>query len=397
MSVLKFTGSVFAAAVLAASFSSNASATSATLVVSNGAPVSIVSASGFSYAAIPGGGASTLNVNTEGFLFCANVYSDAPPVATITFAPGHTRWTLPSVIDVRNVGYSGGVLNVNQNGPESSLACQVRGPDGKVSSAFSGYGNFTFRDSFESDTVAQFENQVNWVPVPGFNWLAPDWKVVPNDACTWDMTTNLPQVTEDTVCAASAGVRPPAVGSQNDARYGDRSPTMWTKTTVNKFVYLARIDARFGLMQGAPNASFSPTTPPQHATSSSSVDIAVRDGFDSNYLSATGTYCLLRALPTVLDENVCSDSAVYSSHSFSGNLLERVTLSDGWEKSKSMFVAVVRSRVSIFNGGAPIAAIATITDPGVSLHEAGDEFIGDNVVFGFVEGEHFPWMPAGTP
>lgn len=397
MSVLKFAGSVFAAAIVAGSISSSASASSPTLVVSGGPPVSIVSASGFSYAATPGGGASTLNVTTEGFLFCANVYSDIPPVATITFAPGHVNWTLPSAIDVRNVGYSGGVLNVNQNSTESSLACQVRGPDGKVNSAFSGYGNFTFRDSFESDTVAQFENQVNWVPVAGFNWMTPDWKVVPNDSCTWDMNTNLPQVSEAAVCAASAGVRPPAAGSQNDARYGDRSPTMWTKTTVNKFVYLARIDARFGAMQGTPNASFSPATPPQQAASASSVDIAVRDGFDSDYLSAVGTYCLLRALPAVLDENVCGDSAVYSSHSLNGNLLERVTLSDGWEKSKSMFIAVVRNRVSIFSGGAPVSAIATITDPGVSRHEGGDEFTGDNVVFGFVEGEHFPWMPAGTP
>lgn len=387
------------AATVAALLLSTTAAASPTLIINDGAAVDVQT---FSYA----GGAvgAMLDVTTEGYAICANV---GQALATpVSMQAHHPRWTMPVANDVRNVTYTNGVLRVNKGvstfSPEGSLACQMRGASGEVSAPFSGYGDGLFRDGWEGYSSVQFGNLVNWLPVDDFSWSSPDWRVVPNDACTWDMDPNTPAVAESAVCAAATGVRPVDGGSQNDARFGDRAPTMWTATTASSFIYLARIDARFGPPDGAPNSHFPIGTPqrPDQAQSSS-VDVVIRDAYDSNYLQANGSYCLLRKLPAVLDENVCASEDVYYSHGLSGTnnpdgmLNERIPLVAGFNTAASLYVAVVRQkRAGGTSAGScqPYSAIATIIDPGVARNENGDEFIGDDVVFGFRNSDSFEWM-----
>lgn len=399
MSVKKFAGNLFVGTVAAVSILSTAAA-APSLVINDGAPVSIKMPPGFSYAANASGTASILDVTTDGFVFCANVNAGTvPPSTIVTMEPQHLGWTLPVAGDIRGVSYTDGVLAVNKGAgnftPETTLNCQMRGQVGEIATPFSGFGDFLFRDGLDSFVEVQYSNLVNWLPVPDFSWDNPDWSKVPNDSCTWDQDPNSPAIAENTLCAAAAGVRQIAPNSTNDARYGDRAATMWTKSTSTRFIYLARIDSRFGPQQGVPNANF-PAGTPQQVGQTSSVDIALRDGYDSDYLSAAGTYCLLRELPATLTDNVCSDPAVYYSDSVNGNLSERITLDTAWAKAKSLFVVVVRTKSNDPDDqppiNTPVAAIAAISDPGVSRNEGGDEFIGDNVVFGFPEGQGFPWM-----
>jgi hypothetical protein len=389
--VKKFAATALAATAAASILSTATAAPS--LVINDGEASDIQT---FSYVADAGGLASTLKVNTPGYVFCANVGTTT--ATPISMQPLHDRWTLASATDIPTVRYNGGVLSINKQ-VETSLACQVRGPYGELRSPFSGFGDMLFRDSWEGLLDQQFDNLVNWQPVPAFTWSAADWTQVPNDSCTWDLNPNVPVLSEDSLCAAAAGVRPVAGNSQNDARYGDRAPTMWTQSTTSKFIYLARIDARFGSPNGAPNSHFPQGAQGPNQQQSSTVDIAIRDAYDSNYLSASGTYCLLRQLPATLDDNVCSSGDVYFSKSLIANpggiVSERIPLSLGFTQAASLFIAVVRSKSTDLPPRCqPAAAIAVLADPVVSRHEAGDEFIGDDVAFGFYGNEQFPWMGA---
>lgn len=395
---------VYPATIVAALLLSTTAAASPALIINDGQSIDVLTPPGFTYVTSAGGTSSVLDVTTEGYAICANIgQAESTPVS---MQAHHPRWTMPIAKEVRNVSYTNGVLRVNKGAgafsPESTLGCQVRGPKGELSSPFSGFGDGLFRDSWEGFASVQFGNLVNWLPVDGFSWSTPDWRVVPNDSCTWDMDPNSPQSAENSVCAAAAGVRPVAGGSQNDARYGDRAPTMWTATTTSNFIYLARIDARFGAQSGAPNSHFPVGTPQRpNQAQSSSVDVAIRDAYDSNYLSANGTYCLLRQLPAVLDDNVCAGGDVYYSQGLvgqdnpSGFVNERVPLVAGFNTAASLYVAVVRQKLVGGTSAAscqPYAAIAAITDPGVARNENGDEFIGDDVVFGFRNADSFEWM-----
>lgn len=392
ISVKKFAATALAATAAASTLPTATAAPS--LLINDGQPIGIQT---FSYVTDAGGQASTLKVSTPGYVFCANV---GPTTATtISLQPQHDRWTLPSARDIPTVGYNGGVLSINKQ-VETSLACQVRGPLGEIGSPFSGFGDMLFRDNWEGLTDQQFAALVNWRPVPEFTWSEPDWTQVPNDSCTWDLDPNTPVSSENSLCAAASGVRPVAGGSPNDARYGDRAPTMWTQSTTSNFIYVARIDARFGQPNGAPNSHFSQGGPPQQPgqQQASSVDVQILDAYDSTYLGASGTYCFLRQLPATLDDSVCSGSDVYYSKSLTGTaggiVSERIPLAIGFTQAASMYVAVVRQK----SGGSspstcqPAAAIAAVADPGVSRHEGGDEFIGDDVVFGFRPGDSFQWM-----
>jgi hypothetical protein len=395
---------VYPATIVAALLLSTTAAASPALIINDGQSIDVLTPPGFTYVASAGGTSSVLDVTTEGYAICANVgqYQSTP----VSMQAHHPRWTMPAAKDVRNVSYTGGVLRVNKGAatfsPETSLGCHVRGPEGELSTPFSGFGDGLFRDSWEGFASVQFGNLVNWLPVDGFSWSTPDWRVVPNDSCTWDMDPNSPQTAENSVCAAATGVRAVAGGSQNDARYGDRAPTMWTATTTSNFIYLARIDARFGSPSGAPNSHFPVGTPqrPDQAQSSS-VDVMIRDAYDSNYLSANGSYCLLRQLPVALDDNVCAGGDVYYAHSLvtqdnvSGFLEERIPLVAGFNTASSLYVAVVRQKLPGGTSAAscqPYSAIATVIDPGVARNENGDEFIGDDVVFGFRNTDSFEWM-----
>lgn len=389
--VKKFAATALVASAAASILSTATAAPS--LVINDGEPVDIQT---FSYVTDAGGLTSTLKVSSAGYVFCANVGTTT--ATPISMQPQHDRWTLAPAMDIPTVGYNGGVLSINKQ-LETSLACQVRGPLGELRSPFSGFGDMLFRDNWEGLLDQQFTNLVNWQPVPAFTWSAPDWTQVPNDSCTWDLDPNRPVLSENSLCAAAAGVRPVAGGSQNDARYGDRAPTMWTQSTTGNFIYLARIDTRFGLPSGAPNSHFPASPPPQGPEQASAVDVAIRDAYDSTYLSANGTYCFLRQLPATLDDNVCSSGDVYFSKSLAqsdipGMVSERIPLAVGFTQAASLYLAVVRQKT----GGSspatcqPTSAIAAVADPGVSRHEAGDEFIGDDVVFGFRPGDSFQWM-----
>ena len=393
ISVKKFAATTLAATAAASTLSIATAAPS--LLINDGQPIDIQT---FSFVTDVGGLASTLKVNTPGYVLCANV--GPMTAAPISLQPEHDRWTLPSARDIPTVGYNGAVLSINKQ-VETSLACQVRGPLGEIGSPFSAFGDKLFRDNWEGMIDQQFANLVNWRPVPEFTWSDPDWTQVPNDSCTWDLDPNTPVSSEDSLCAAAAGVRPMADGSPNDARYGDRAPTMWTQSTTSNFIYVARIDTRFGQPGGAPNSHFSQGGPPQQPTQqqASAVDVAIRDAYDSTYLSASGTYCFLRQLPATLDDSVCSGGDVYWSRSLAqsdvpGFVSERIPLAIGFTQAASLYLAVVRQK----SGGSspstcqPAAAIAAIADPGVSRHEGGDEFIGDDVVFGFRPGDSFQWM-----
>lgn len=395
-SVKKIVGCVLAGAVVSVSLVPVAQAT-ANLAINDEAQLGIQTPLGFTY--VSTGASSTLNVQTDGYAFCANVYPDTPPTASAAiFTPTRTRWTLPSVVDVQSITYADGILRVNKPltglSIESTLVCQTRGAQGDISRPFSAYGEWLFRDGMEQQLSAatQYANMTNWIPPAGFSWAQSGaWDQVPADPCNFDMgSTDTPLVAENSLCAAATGVRPAAT-----AAYGVRAPTMWTQASGSSFIYLARIDARLGSQATAPNSSFRVVGPKTMQTqgTSNSVTTEVRDGFDSDYLSSGGTFCLLSVLPTSLTSTVC-DGAVVSGPvhgtlqtSFPLSLFPSAPIA-------SFYVAVVRTinPNSPPTINTPVAAMAVLGDPGTVRHDAGDEFTGDNVVFGFPDSSGaFSW------
>lgn len=371
-----------------------------------------------------GAGQSQLSVSADGFVLCANVDAGGGIVpGAITLAPLLGPWALPTAVDVRALAFVGGTLSINAGASlgllPTTLTCQVRDVDGRVASPFSTTGNFIFVDGFDVGLdILQRTYLVNWVPDTslGFDWPgvnSPDWKQAPNDSCTWGTNpntalTDVPQVSEASLCAAATGVRPVGTTSQNDTRYGDRSLTMWTSSTTvgNQFVYIARIDTRLGAQPPGdlPNSHFLNMGP--NAPLASVVDVAIRDAYDGNYLMAGGTYCLRNELPTPvpgqplqIPDNVCAagDPHVYYTGTLpaadGGILSERVSLIPA-AKAQSLFVVVMRQKKpgGVIGSCRPAAAIAVLPSPDVSINEAGDSFIGDDVVYGFRNTDSFEWM-----
>lgn len=386
----KIVGCVLGSAVVSISLVPAAQA-AANLAINDETQLVVQTPQGFSY--VSAGSSSVLNVQTDGFVFCANVYPDLPPTTTaVTFAPSHTRWTLPTAIDVQSITYASGVLRVNKAlsglSTESTLVCQTRGAQGDISRPFSAYSEWLFRDGMESQLSAavQYANMVNWVPPAGFSWAQTGaWSQVPTDACNFDRTSaDMPLVPENSLCAAATGV----------GTNGTRSATMWTQISGSSFIYLARIDGRLGAQVLGPNANFQVTdwSNQQVQSSTNSVDTAIGDGFDSTYLSAGGSYCLLTNLPTTLTPTVCSGAPV--SGTLNGLLKTKFTLSLSFPvaPATSFYVAVVRPIIGVAPT-TPVAAIAVMADPGTVRHDAGDSFTGDDVVFGFpTSAGTFPWM-----
>ena len=400
-SVKLFKGSVLAgalASVLAIPTAAAQTAPSVSVLVNDEAPLTVPSSPGFSYVA--GATTSTLSVTSDGYLLCANVYpTGAPGSAMTVLAPGHLRWILPSATDVRSVTYTGGALSINKPAtglsPETSLVCHVRDAQGKIANPFDAFGDGIFDAGYESVMATQYGNMVNWRPSQGFSWDQADWSQVPPDSCNFDGTSaDTPRVSEGTLCAAASGVRP------STKAYGDRAPTMWTGTVGSSFIYLARVDVRIGAPTAAPNSGFyvPPTTAAQTADWSNSVTTEIRDGFDSQYLSAAGTWCFLNSLPSnaTLDATVCANAASTSTGTLNGALAENVTVSISTPHAPitSFFVAVIRT-INTNNPPAistPVAAVAVMADPGTVRHDGGDGFVGDDVVFGFPGTGGFPWM-----
>ena len=390
----KFAGCVFAGAAASIPMVAAAQAVP-TLMVNDESPLAL---SAFSYVAT-GSSTSELKVTSDGFLLCANV-GPTLPTTSKKLTPTRPRWMLPSVSDLQTLGYNSGTLRVHKlttaSSIESTLTCAVRGADGTAASPYSPYGDLVFRDAFVPTRDRLYGNMVNWAPTAEFNGWAPKGdgvlSGVPTDPCTLDLNVDTPLVTETSACVAATGVRPAA-----GQTYGERAATMWTAVSGTKFVYLVRIDARLGPQSGPSNGNFPPPPPVVNAPAASSIDVAIRDAYDSNYLAPTASYCFLRALPagTALNANVCSDAAMLSTHSANGVLQERIGLDAAQFKATSRYLAVVRD---IVPGGSlpayetPIVAMAVFASPDVVRHEAGDAFTGDDVIFGFPYNSVFSWM-----
>lgn len=364
-------------------------AQAAQLAVNDEVPLTIVSP-GFFYTTTQSSQVGNLSVTMDGYLFCANVILEEQDVSAVTMTPGHARWSLPSAV-VKSVAYSGGKLEINRSGNGSeptTLVCHARGPLGQIATPFSRWGRGVFGNGFDSLEANQYESLVNWMPVAGFDWNQPDWTQVPTDSCQFDMTPeNSPAVEEGTLCAAAAGVRP------GQTAFGTRAPTMWTATHGSNFIYLARIDARLGAqsIDGSNSQFESPLSISDVEDVPSSINFKVRDGFDSQYLSPTGTYCFLSSLPATLTSSVCTGAP--AGGPVDGTFDYSIALSVLTTPTLSRYVAVIRSTTTNFPPiHTPIAAISIMSEPTTAREEQGDAFVGDNVIFGFPGGGGFPWM-----
>lgn len=426
MALTKYATHLLAGALALASIGTVAAQSAPALIVGDGTSVPITSPTQY----IAAGSTSTLRATAAGYVLCANVDIGAGvSPGMVSFAPLRDGWSLPTAGDVQTVNYNGGILYINKSTATSplttTLVCQLRDGEGKVATAYSAYGDRLFDDTFDLDANARQRSYLaNWAPAAnlGFHWSAPDWKRVPNDSCVWGINPNnstedsdyedVPQIAESGLCAAATGVR--TASSQNDARYGDRAPTMWANTTTSgKFVYLARIDARLGPQSAddLPNSHFVSTGELPHGSTpaASFVDVAIRDAYDSNYLAPGATYCFLNELPvdkmdgSNLRDDVCASSHAYftgtlNAGSNDGNLYERISLTPyGQGRIQSLYVAVVRARTA---GGSiascqPAAALAVLPNPDYSAQNGGDAFTGDDVVYAFRNGDSFSWMGMG--
>lgn len=409
-SLKPFAGYMFAGAMLSAAAIPTAHA-AVSLVVNNKAlavqtptlpvPPSSAAAAGISYKAT-GAQASALTVHTEGFLFCANLSPAAPPPESriVTLIPAHESqglipahaWTLPTATDVVSVAYRGSVLSVNRNRngvDPSSLTCHGVGADGGVGS---GLTEGIFDHPFEKPTANHYKHLVNWMAPGDFDWTAPaNWGDVPVDPCS--PSTNEPaQIVEDAACVAATGVRGKTSGAT-------RAATMWTASNGSSFTYVFRFDARYGpQLPGIGGTLEVPSVQELGAPAGAGqVKFGVRDAFDSTYLGASGGhYCLLSDLPAPpLTSTVCAGSTLHSLDE--GPLQFEISLGEppAADPVKSFYVAVTRPIV----GGppdlnTPVAGVAVFVDPVVSDAEVGgDQFSGDNVVFGFMPASTgFPWM-----
>ena len=367
-----------------------------TVIVNDEAPLNVQSPEGFSY--LLSDGAGSLNVNTDGFLFCANVYPDVPPdLNQVVLVPQHGDWALPTAIDVPAINYTGSKLQINRGatGPlDTSLVCHAVGPQGETTTALS---DGVFTNSLETKTFQQYTNLINWIAPQGWNWNAPNWPAVPTDPCT-PTQVQPAQVDENVTCAAVSGARPAAAGGTT------RAATMWTGTDGSNFFYVMRVDARFGPLTDVDDTG--PRAPQQADPSNpdgsgGSVTVKVSDGYDRGaigqggpgYLGDIGTYCILTDLPTALDGNVCVNALF--TDSLNGPLSYKFVLSivPPSNPRASFYIAFIRPIV----GAPPTLAEAAVgasilIEPSVTAI-GGDAFKGDDVLFGFLpSSQGFPWM-----
>lgn len=345
-------------------------------------------APGFTYTTETAGVASSLNVTTDGYLFCANI-GEEPAANIVKLAPGHSRWTLPNAF-LETTTYSGGTLYVNRpiSGAsiEHTLTCQARGAQGEVFNPYSRFGVGVFRDGYEGKEPTQYWSMVNWQPVDGFDWAAPDWTQVPTDACQFEMTPeDSPAVEESTLCAAATGI-------VQGGEFGTRSPKMWTASSGANFIYAARIDVRLGEQEvNAANEGFQADENPGIQGLPNSVTFVVRDGYDSQYLSSAYTYCLLDSLPATLSATTCNGN---NPESDVGIVSRPIAMDFLTLTSLSRYLVVIRTKTTDLPPiSTPVAAVSVLSDPTVARNEGGDTFVGDNVIFGFsLQGDGFPWM-----
>lgn len=365
----------------------------ATLVVNREQPIQISTTPGFNYQVQGGNG--SLTVDTEGWLFCANV-PDAAELQ-VSLVPQHGNWRMPVAKDVSTVNYSNGALYVNR-GAQSTLMCHGVGAEGEIGSPFT---EGLLRSAFESKTIEQYSNLVNWIAPPGFGWgVAANWSQVPADPC--NPTPNQPaQISEATLCAAATGVRDPGAGG------AVRSPIAWTATPDGSNFYCAvRVDARYGAQGEFDAAPAVPVFNELGPEDAGSIAVTLVDAYDrgeagvgGGYLGDGGQWCALADLPQGLTPNVCANAP--SAGTLNGPLgadpNHALSLHVGPPptglSAVSFYVVLIRPIVGPPPpAGQPAVAVAVLTEPS-AVAEDGDRFRGDDVVFGFLPGTSgFPWM-----
>jgi hypothetical protein len=370
----------------------------ATLIVNNEAPLNLQTPPGFTY--VTQGDTGTLSVATDGFAFCANVFPSTqhPGFNEVALAPQHDQWRFPTAIDLPSIIYGGGVLAVNHNAQgvvDTTLVCHTAGAQGETLTALT---DGILSSSYESKTVEQFTNLINWIPSQGFNWADPDWSLVPTDPCS-PSAGQPARVVENITCAAVSGARPAAAGAT------ERAPTLWTGTDGVNFFYVARIDARYGEQNEADGTG--PALPEasgeEHPDGSFAATLRVVEAYDrgvvgvgGGYLGDIGLWCILTEVPATLTANVCVGAPV--SGLLNGPLgsdfpaIEIGTPPLGTSR-RSYYVGFVRPIVGAPPSvNEPAVALSILLEPSV-IGEGGDAFKGDDVVFGFLPvSQGFPWM-----
>ena len=363
----------------------------ATLVVNRETPLEITGNPGFTY--LVNGVNGSLNVATEGFLFCANIVGNGdPPNSLVTVVPQHGNWRFPIANDVEGVSYNQGQLMVNRQ-PTPSLVCHTAGPQGQTATSLS---DGIFRNAYETVANEQFSNLINWVPPVGFSWGNPTWSAVPADPCT--PSANQPAaVDENVACAAVSGQRTAGAGATM------RAPTLWTGSDGASFFYVARVDARYGPLSANPAAPSMPVIGGPAPTGTNTAQMTIVDAYNSGvvgvgggYLGDTGTWCILTQFPTALSNSLCSGAATSGplngplGANFSGFAVGVPPL--GLE-SVSFYVAFIRPIIGTAPPiNEPAVAVSVMVEPSV-VAEGGDAFKGDDVVFGFLPASTgFPWM-----
>lgn len=353
-------------------------------------------APGFSYVQ-SSASASTLDVYTEGFLFCGNP-SSAPSNTAASLQIRHedqsatsaVPWAFAKAVDVPQIVYNAGTLSVNPTAA-TTLTCLSSAVDGAL---VSGLRDGIFDSGYESATETNYGHAINWVPPASFNWdqTQPDWSQVPVDPCS-PSEAQPARVNEDIACAAVTAVRPPAQTGGDPTRAG----RIWTVSDGTTFTYLFQVDVRFGAQPPAGAIGFSDSTGDAGTDGNLNVFFTVVDAFDTAYLSTqpgTGEYCILTQLPTVLNSSVCSGSPVAQLNGQPLSFSASVDSATPYHR----YFAIKRPI-----GGAPHSNLETpvvgvsILVEGAIVSAGGDKFSGDNIAFGFMPSspKGFPWMRGG--
>lgn len=388
MPAFKTSAATVSACLAASVFFTPVFCSAASLIVNKEQPLNISASPGFSY--VVSGSNGSLSAQTDGFLFCANI--GAPAATAVTLVPQHTQWAVPIAQDVNSVTYNAGVLSVNTN-QSTTLTCHAVGGGGELITSLS---EGLFRNSYESKTIEQYNNLINWVPSLGFSWSNPVWSAVPIDPCN-PSASDPAQVDEDVTCAAATGLRP---AGASEARAG----TLWTGTDGANFFYIARVDARYGPQNGAPAMVAPQIFRGNQPQGSGTATLQVVDAYSrgvagqgGGYLSDAGTWCILTSLPAALNTNMCSGAA--DSGTLNGPLTSigfAVGVPPLGLPSTSFFIGFIRPVVGAPPPlTSPAVAVSILVEPDV-VAAGGDKFKGDDVIFGFLPTSNgFPWMTGG--
>jgi hypothetical protein len=403
MPALKTSAARFLAGFAASAVLAPALCAAAQVKVNDEAPLDLQSPPGFTYTT--GGSTATLSVATTGFMACANIGEAG--VTNINMVPQHGQWRFPAAVDLRGVGYGTGTLAIGRSASGSilsSLACHTAGAQGE---SYEPLSDGLFAGGFDSKTVEQFSNLVNWVPGQGFSWSNPDWSQVPADPCTPSVDQPA-RADENVSCGAVSGVQPGANGVE-------RGPTMWTYSDLVNFYYVVRIDARWGNPTGGiqdsgsvlPSRNSQPQS--QNGTEYKIVEAYSRGvvGVGSGFLGDAGQWCLLEALPATLGASLCNNAPLsgtmngpFVSGGNDNNFTVNVAAAPAGTPRVSFYMAFVRPII-----GAPppvdqpAAQVSIVVDPIVGGLGA-NRFRGDDTAFGFIPATQgttpgFPWMTGG--